>query len=295
MAIAGILYNIFDFYQHQQKVIDEKASLLEYLGKLNKEKIDEYRDKIVKFADITADQVDNFYEKEKFRRDSFDHFEKFTKERILKRREFCLQKTPSQKPPKIVFLRVHKAGSLSMLTFLQKYARKHNYKNTLTKDGPQIGGFPNKFNATLHQYDDPTDIISEHYSYDIEEVDKVLSEPKNHLRIAIVRNPYDIVFSGFNYFYNKPIFKNAKTARARNFSIASCVQAPYFDIMGEPLHKDKISLSQFIDQVMEEKSVNKKNILDVNQSKFPRVFRANNSISYDFGHMNPNQLFAHFD
>ena len=54
-------------------------------------------------------------------------------------------------PQKVIFLKVHKAGSTTMQEFFQTYAKKYNFTMSLSTSGPWLGGYPGPFLADFHQ------------------------------------------------------------------------------------------------------------------------------------------------
>ena len=114
-------------------------------------------------------------------------------------------------PQKVVFLKVHKAGSKIMEKLFKNYGDRNNFLMSLDKNGPWLGGYPGVFSAEFHRNDtngtkdeyQSTDMIYDYFRYDKKEINKVLSKPKTHKTISIIRNPLSQFLSSFEHYYNK--------------------------------------------------------------------------------------------
>ena len=119
-------------------------------------------------------------------------------------------------PQKVVFLKVHKAGSKIMEKLFKNYGDRNNFLMSLDKNGPWLGGYPGVFSAEFHKVSSrnessnntdtdyqSTDMIYDYFRYDKKEINKVLSKPKSHKTISIIRNPLSQFLSSFEHYYNK--------------------------------------------------------------------------------------------
>ena len=196
------------------------------------------------------------------------------------------EKNQRCQPQKIVFLKVHKAGSTSLHRFFTHYASKRNFSIYLPKIGPWVGGYPGVFNSDFYKISETgsesesetikTDIIIDHMRYDSNQIQKVLSSPKTHKKIAIVREPYGLFISSYNYFYYQHDLPHI--AEMKKKSSKSCFAEPYFSI----LKQAKSPLSRLVNVL---KFNLEENFQDGNLlAKAPWSFRVNNSMGFDFNY-----------
>lgn len=195
-------------------------------------------------------------------------------------------------PQKVMFLKVHKAGSTSIRILLKAHANTHNLTMSLQRYGAWIGGYPGTFKAKFHELDtnyftQGTDMVFDHLRYDRTEIDKVLSEPKTHKRIAIIREPFGQFKSSFNYFYLSHQGEG-KFMKKRKMQPEACFGDPYYTV----LDSETGSFNEFIDLIYENQIQRK---VDEFLEPYPWAFRANNSQSFDFDHMEPEDIFKEFD
>ena len=136
------------------------------------------------------------------------------------------------KPNKFVFLKTHKSGSTTLKKLLQNFASKNDLSMSLPLVGPHLGGYPNSFDSTLYKtrgHYKLTDVIYDHLRWNWSQINNVLSHPKNHKRIAIIREPRSHFKSSFNYFYkkwNKKTLKNWRIVKNR-WTPDNCFGEPY--------------------------------------------------------------------
>lgn len=190
-------------------------------------------------------------------------------------------------PSKFVFLKTHKTGSSLIRELVKKSSEKHGLSMTLSTFGPWVGGYPALFNASFHKElakDKQTDVIFDHMRWNWPEIERTLSQPKNHKRITIVREPRGQFVSSYNYYYLQHSFK--KLAERRNIkgaSSKSCIGDPYFSLLG----KTGQPMFKFVDKLMNWKlELDESGKFSKTQPKFeslPWWFRAKNPQSYDFG------------
>ena len=195
------------------------------------------------------------------------------------------RKFTCQRPTKIFFLRVHKAGSTTLQNFFIRYSFKYNLFDNLSRRGPSVGGYPGIFNRSLHKDDVlPTDIIYDHVRYDEGNILSALGIDANkeeqpyYKKFAIVRDPKDLAFSSFNYFYQR--YDSFSIHDKRNHEIW-CAGSPYYEAFNFKAQK---SFGEFINLLMEKQKSNNEDDNDFLAS-LPWNFRANNSMTYDFGNL----------
>ena len=112
-------------------------------------------------------------------------------------------------------------------------------------------------------------------AWNLPEIEKLLSKPKNHKKIAILREPFSQFKSAWNYYYKRNLQdKSGKWffgLRNGNRFFSNCAAEPVFTFMK---NRENVSLPEFVDEIM-------KNSTEF--QKMPFWFRFNNSQSHDFG------------
>ena len=144
-------------------------------------------------------------------------------------------------PQKVVFLKNHKSGSTTVKHLLQKYALNHNFSMDLFLVGSQVGGYPNSFNSSLYLFGNKskhTDVIYDHLRWNWCEIQKVLTSPKTHKRIAIIREPRAHFKSSFNFFYKKWTHERLAAKRETSrWNPDNCFGEPYSETNHQRLFK----------------------------------------------------------
>ena len=180
-------------------------------------------------------------------------------------------------PQKFVFLKVHKSGSTFIAKILRNFARRNNFTELRSLPYPTwIGGYPGPFNSSFYPTElNKIDHMSQHAVWNLPEMAKTFSAPKNHKKIAILREPFSQFKSAYSYFYQRHFSDKSGNwfynKRNGNPYFSSCAGEPVFTFME---NREDVRLPEFIDGIME------------NGSRFtdmPFWFRFNNSQSHDFG------------
>ena len=188
-------------------------------------------------------------------------------------------------PKRFVFLKNHKSGSSTMRSMFINYQILNKFTMNLKVNGvgPWLGGWPAPFEAKFYKTA-KTDVIYDHLRWNMDEINKVLTQSEDTMRISIVRDPVKLIQSSYNFFYASRTKEQIKSGRG---ATSSCIGSPFLEIAKTFNHTHQpVPLSKIIEEVREK---------NMNLSKFPYNFRLNNSQSRDFNYLSISEIAEQFD
>ena len=221
-------------------------------------------------------------------------------------------------PKRFVYLKIHKTGSSLIRVIFRHFASHHGFEMNLMKrpNGFHIGGYPAPFNATVHKFDNKTDVIYDHMRFNKPEILKVLKYPQTPEKtvfVTSIREPVSHFLSSFHYFYgqyseeiidhsyNHPEQKRKSDVngpKGRYWFYTDCHYEPYKSIFKG---RGRKNVTEFVDLLMEKTgySTPNLNVSDTDVKNFLSSLPDNRKIlnlqSSELNYLKPNQVLEQMD